>query len=58
MFLYFFIIRWEKDVLSDNTRYDKLLAINSWTLNRFKEAREKFEQVTTRTLQQWAMAAA
>ncbi|XP_032679519.1 uncharacterized protein LOC116847972 [Odontomachus brunneus] len=50
--------QWEKDVLSGGTRFDKLYAINSWTLDRFTEAREKFEQVTTRTLQQWAMAAA
>ncbi|XP_032676756.1 uncharacterized protein LOC116846692 [Odontomachus brunneus] len=50
--------QWEKDVLSGGTRFDKLSAINSWTLDRFKEAREKFEQVTTRTLQQCVMAAA
>ena len=32
--------------------------IHSWTLDRFKEAKEKLEQVTTRTLQQRAIAAA
>ncbi|XP_029669749.1 uncharacterized protein LOC115239390 [Formica exsecta] len=37
---------------------DKYSIIDSWTYDRFVEARQNFQQVTTRNLQQWALAAA
>jgi hypothetical protein len=36
---------------------DKNTMINSWTYDRFREARANKQHVTTRTLQQWGMAA-
>ena len=49
--------RWKKDILKGGTRIDKLRAIDSETFDRFTEARCCLEQVTTRMLQQWVMAA-
>lgn len=40
------------------TMIDKYATIDSWTYDHFTEARENLQQVTTRNLQQWAMAAA
>ncbi|XP_070171198.1 uncharacterized protein [Polyergus mexicanus] len=50
--------RWKENVQKGGTRIDKLRTIDSETFDRFTEARHCLEQVTTRTLQQWAMAAA
>ncbi|GBL79501.1 hypothetical protein AVEN_92654-1 [Araneus ventricosus] len=38
--------------------FDKYSILDSWTYDRFVEARENYQQVTTRNLQQWALAAA
>ncbi|GFV37283.1 HTH CENPB-type domain-containing protein, partial [Trichonephila clavipes] len=37
---------------------DKYTTIDKWTHDRFVEARQSNQQVTTRNLQQWALAAA
>ncbi|XP_071574627.1 uncharacterized protein [Temnothorax nylanderi] len=50
--------RWEEDIKHGGTKIDKYSTINSWTYDRFVEARENFQQVTTRNLQQWALTAA
>lgn len=50
--------KWKENIEQRGTRYDKLFMIDSETFERFKEARKCHEQVTTRTLQQWAMATA
>ncbi|XP_044580607.1 uncharacterized protein LOC123262454 isoform X2 [Cotesia glomerata] len=49
---------WEKDVEHGGTKFDKYHVIDSWTYDRFVEARQNYQQVTTRNLQQWALAAA
>ena len=49
---------WEKEIHSGGTRYDKLNTIDKWVYDRFVEARGSNEQVTTRTLQEWGLAAA
>ncbi|XP_044579951.1 uncharacterized protein LOC123262029 isoform X1 [Cotesia glomerata] len=49
---------WEKDVEHGGTKFDKYYVIDSWTYDRFVEARQNYQQVTTRNLQQWALAAA
>ncbi|XP_076284711.1 uncharacterized protein LOC143211135 [Lasioglossum baleicum] len=53
-----YLLRWENYIKDGGTIYDKYNAINQWTYDRFKEARANFQQVTTRDLQQWALAAA
>ncbi|XP_077279989.1 uncharacterized protein LOC143907229 [Temnothorax americanus] len=53
-----YLIQWKADVKSGGTRMDKLQTIDAETFERFKEARNCYEQVTTRTLQQWALVAA
>jgi len=50
--------KWEADVKSGGTRFDKISSIDSWTYDRYVEARQNRQQVTTRNLQQWALAAA
>lgn len=49
--------RWGEDVKKDGTNADKLHIIDTWTYDRFVEARQNNNQVTTRYLQQWALAA-
>lgn len=50
--------RWEEDIKRGGTTIDKYTIINSWTYDRFVEARANNQQVTTRHLQQWALSAA
>lgn len=50
--------KWEKHVISGGTVIDKYAAIDSWTYDRFEEARKNHQQVTTRNLQKWALSAA
>lgn len=50
--------KWEKDIEKGGTNRDKYAAIDKWTYDRFVEARERAEHVTTTTLQRWAMGAA
>lgn len=50
--------RWQEDIIHGGTKIDKHSIIDSWTYDRFVEARENFQQVTTRNLQQWALSAA
>ncbi|XP_036144190.1 uncharacterized protein LOC118646035 [Monomorium pharaonis] len=49
---------WEQHIKSGGTVFDKYTIIDSWTYDRFIEARQINQQVTTRNLQQWALAAA
>lgn len=49
---------WRKDVECGGSQYDKFYVIDTWTYDRFVEARQNYKQVTTRNLQQWALAAA
>lgn len=49
---------WEDHIKKGGTRNDKYHTIDSWTYDRFVEARSCNQQVTTRNLQQWALAAA
>lgn len=49
---------WQRDVEKGGTILDKYDVIDSWTYDRFLEARESYKQVTTRNLQEWASAAA
>lgn len=53
-----YLSQWENDIKSGGTRLDKFEAIDSWTYDRFVETRQQYQQVTTRNLQQWALAAA
>lgn len=53
-----YLIQWKKDVQSGGTKIDKFQSVDFETFERFKEARSCYEQVTTRTLQQWALTAA
>ncbi|KAL1493936.1 hypothetical protein ABEB36_009616 [Hypothenemus hampei] len=53
-----YIQRWKVDIQKGGTRMDKLHTIDTETFERFIEARQNLEQVTTRTLQQWALASA
>ncbi|XP_025160571.1 uncharacterized protein LOC112589900 [Harpegnathos saltator] len=53
-----YLIQWKKDVKSGGTRVDKWQTIDNETFEHFREARSCYEQVTTRTLQQWALIAA
>ncbi|XP_014473194.1 PREDICTED: uncharacterized protein LOC106743652 [Dinoponera quadriceps] len=52
------LARWKNDIKRGGTVVDKWKHIETETYERFKEAKEHLEQVSTRTLQQWAMAAA
>jgi len=53
-----YLSQWEKDIKHGGTNIDKYSIINSWTYDRFVEARNNYKQVTTRNLQQWALSAA
>lgn len=50
--------KWLKHVKSGGTTSEKYATIDSWTYDRFDEARKNNHQVTTRNLQQWALSAA
>lgn len=52
------LYRWEEDIKRGGTTIDKYNIINSWTYDRFVEARVNYQQVTTRNLQEWALSAA
>ncbi|KAF8788365.1 hypothetical protein HNY73_009872 [Argiope bruennichi] len=52
-----YLSKWEEDVRKGGSIFDKYAIIDSWTYDRFVEARENFQQVTTRNLQQWVLAA-
>ncbi|CAK9826401.1 hypothetical protein ANTRET_LOCUS4258 [Anthophora retusa] len=49
---------WKEEILSGGTKYDKFRHIDKWTYTRFAEARQAYAPVSTRTLQEWAIAAA
>lgn len=49
------LYRWKADIKHGGTTIDKYAVIDSWTYNRFKEAREDHQQMTTRNLQEWAL---
>lgn len=51
------LTKWKKDIEKGGTQADKYEIINNTTYARFVEARERNEPVTTRSLQQWALAA-
>lgn len=50
--------QWEKQITSGGSIFDRLSIIDTWTYDRFIEARQNNQQVTTRNLQQWALTAA
>lgn len=50
--------KWEEQIRNGGTTKDKYNTIDSWVNDRFTEARQCNQQVTTRNLQQWALAAA
>lgn len=50
--------KWREQIIHGGTKYDKFHIIDTWTYDRFLEAREGNQQVTTRNLQQWALSAA
>lgn len=52
------LVRWKKDIEEEGTFIDKMKIIVLEVWEKFQEAQENYEQVTTRTLQQWAMWAA
>ncbi|KAL1514381.1 hypothetical protein ABEB36_003648 [Hypothenemus hampei] len=52
------LLRWKKVVQKGGSRIDKLNMINEQCFERFVENRKNHEQVTTRMIQQWAMATA
>lgn len=52
------LAKWKKHIKSGGTMIDKYAIIDSWTYDRFTEARQIYQQVTTRNLQQWALSAA
>ncbi|GFY79658.1 valine--tRNA ligase [Trichonephila inaurata madagascariensis] len=47
-----------EDIIKEGNKFDKYALIDSWTYDRFVDARENFHPVTTRNLQQWALSAA
>ncbi|GFX69086.1 HTH CENPB-type domain-containing protein [Trichonephila clavipes] len=49
---------WEEQIRRGRSTKDKYTTIDKWTHDRFVEARQSNQQVTTRNLQQWALAAA
>ncbi|GFX55703.1 HTH CENPB-type domain-containing protein [Trichonephila clavipes] len=49
---------WEEQIRRGGSTKDKYTTIDKWTHDRFVEARQSNQQVTTRNLQQWALAAA
>jgi len=50
--------RWCAEIEQGGGIKEKYEAINKWTIDRFREAREQKKPVTTRMLQQWASQAA
>lgn len=52
------LYQWENDIKHGATTIDKYNMIDSWTYDRFVEARANYQQVTTRNLQQWTLIAA
>ena len=46
---------WEAEIAAGGTMIDKYKSINDMTFKKFEQARKNFEQVTTSTLQQWAL---
>ncbi|RLU18846.1 hypothetical protein DMN91_009204, partial [Ooceraea biroi] len=50
--------KWADEVKQGGTNFDEWIHIDTETFERFKEAKSFYEQVTTQTIQQWAMAAA
>lgn len=52
------LCKWEEEIKTGGNTFDKYRIINSWTFDRFVEAREDYQQVTTKNLQQWALSAA
>lgn len=50
--------RWEDQIKSGGSAIEKYEIIDSWTYDRFTEARQSNQQVTTRNLQQWGLSAA
>lgn len=53
-----YLSKWKEDIKKGGTIFDKYAIIDSWTYDRFVEARQNYQQVTTRNLQQWALTAA
>ncbi|GBN35808.1 Valine--tRNA ligase, partial [Araneus ventricosus] len=53
-----YLSKWEEEIKKEGNLFDKYSILDSWTYDRFVEARENYQQVTTRNLQQWALAAA
>jgi hypothetical protein len=53
-----YLSRWEEQIKSGGSKFDKYCTVDSWTHDRFIEARQNFQQITTRNLQQWALGAA
>ncbi|GFV79045.1 HTH CENPB-type domain-containing protein [Trichonephila clavipes] len=49
---------WEEQIRRGGSTKDKYTTIDKWTHDRFVDARQSNQQVTTRNLQQWALAAA
>ena len=47
---------WEAEIEAGGTMVDKYEAVNNMTFKRFQQARENSEQITKRTLQQWALS--
>lgn len=52
------LAKWEKHIKNGGSIFDKYAMIDSWTYDRFTEARQINQQVTTRNLQQWALSVA
>ncbi|XP_029047675.2 uncharacterized protein LOC114878249 [Osmia bicornis bicornis] len=46
---------WEAEIAAGGTMFEKYESINEKTFQRFQEARENLEEITTTTLQQWAL---
>lgn len=52
-----YLSKWEEDIKKGGNKFDKYTIIDSWTYDRFVEARQNYQQVTTKNLQQWALSA-
>lgn len=50
--------QWQKQIDNGGTLRDKYMQINSWTYERFVEARTRNQRVSTKMLRQWALQAA
>ncbi|XP_049797011.1 uncharacterized protein LOC126213354 [Schistocerca nitens] len=49
--------RWEENIKPGGSTIDKYSIIDSWIYDCFVESCQNYQQVTTRNLQQWALAA-